>query len=239
MKKSKTTNILIDLALIAIILISGFFIFINIYPRFKEKDQYEDLSSQVTNQNLIDWESLKAINPDVVGWIKVPETHIDYPVTQTSDNDYYLLRNFNKEESGYGNPFLDFTYDNNNPMSKNAVIYGHNSRWGDQVGFEGLSNYDSIDYFNQKPIIYYATLNDPELVPYEVVAVLKVDQGFDYRQTTFTDNNEFLNYYNNILSNRLYDTGKVIYGNDQLITLSSCNYDFDDARIVVVARRTK
>lgn len=216
-----------------------------LYPKYKEKERYEEIKESVTTPtddpdvNIIDWEALLAINPDTVGWITVPGTHIDYPVVQTTDNDYYLLHSFENEYYGYGTPFLDYTYDfNRNPIAQNSVVYAHNSRWGDQVGFEGLQKFEDYDYFLEHPIVYYTTIADGNIpIPYEIVAVIKESYTFDYRRPDFSDQIDFIQYYNTIMNHRLYDTGKKIYQNDQLVTLSSCVFDMDNGRVGLIARR--
>lgn len=237
---NKRISLIINVVCILVIIASLAGIFYSLYPKYQEQKNYEEISEAViSDDNLIDWDTLLAINPNTVAWINIPETHIDYPVVQGTDNDYYLLHNFNDEYSGYGTPFLDYTYDFTRvPKAQNAVVYAHNSRWGDQVGFEGLEKYQDISYYQEHPTVYFTTIYDGNTpVEYEVVAALKVPYDFDYRRPDFADENDFLSYYNYLLSQRLYDTGINIYSTDQLVTLSSCVFDMDNGRIAVIARR--
>lgn len=240
-KKKSISSLIINIICILVIIGSGVAIFLTLYPKYQESKKYEEIQqvAQIDDLGTIDWDALKAVNPDVVGWISIPNTHINYPVVQTTDNDYYLLHNFNNEYSGYGTPFLDAVYDfERDPVAQNAVIYGHNSRWGDEVGFEGLEEYEDITYFYEHPSLYYTTIYDGNTpVEYEIVGVIKENYDFDYRRPDFADQNDFLTYYNMILSQKLYDTGKGIYANDQLVTLSSCVFDMDNGRVAIIARR--
>lgn len=245
-KKRSFFHYLITFICIAVIIVSLVAIFMQFYPKFEQAKNYDEIKEvattpqeDLTQPNLINWDELLAINPETVGWITVPGTHIDYPVVQTSDNDYYLHHNFEGEYSGYGTPFLDTTFDwERFPIAQNSVLYGHNSTWGNQIGFEGLEDYGSIDYYKEHPVIYYTTVEDGNIpVPYEVVAAVKVENTYDYRRPDFKDQIDFIEYYNRILGDKVYDTGKVIYQNDQLVTLSSCIYDVKNGRIAVIARR--
>ncbi len=240
-KRRSRLNLIIIVICLIVIVASATAIFMILYPKYKERKNYEQIEQIAQDPNLgtIDWEALRAINPDIVAWITIPGTHINYPVVQTDDNDYYLLHNFNNEYSGYGTPFLDYVYDFNRvPPAQNAVIYGHNSRWGDEVGFEGLEKYEDQSYYYEHPNLFYTTINDGNVpVEYEIVGVIKENYDFDYRRPDFADQNDFLNYYNNVLSHKLYDVNKGIYENDQLVTLSSCVFDMDNGRVALIARK--
>lgn len=116
-------------------------------------------------------------NSDFVGWIKIDGTHINYPVMKSSTPDYYLHRNFNKEYSYYGTPYLSDKSDTMKPTD-NIVIYGHNMR--DNTMFGDLSKYKSKEFFEKHRYIYFDTLVD--LGKYEVVCVFKTTPSkFDYQ----------------------------------------------------------
>lgn len=240
-KSRKWIHNIITIICIALILVSGYMIFQSLYPKYQEEKNFEEIQTIARSRgtDTIDWEALRAVNPDIVAWITIPGTHIDYPVVQTSDNDYYLTHNFNGEWSGYGTPFLDTIYDfNRDPAAQNAVVYAHSSRDGDQVGFEGLDKFEDEAYFKDHPYVYYTTVEDGNTpVQYEIVAVIKEDKDFDYRRPDFADQADFLNYYNNIFQASLYKTNKYIYSNDEIVTLSTCVFDVNDARVALIARR--
>lgn len=242
-EKRSIVSRIITVICILLIIGSGIMIFLNLWPKFKAQQTFEEIQDVAittnNNQETIDWEALKAINPEVVGWIKVPGTHINYPVVQTSDNDYYLTHTFDNQYSGYGTPFLDTIYDfNRDPVAQNSVIYAHSSTYGDQVGFEGLDKFEDEAYYRDHPYIYYTTEEDGSIpIQYEIVAVLKEDKDYDYRRPDFADQADFLNYYNNILADSLYSTGKYVLSNDEMVTLSTCVFDVSGARVAIIARR--
>jgi SrtB family sortase len=185
-------------------------------------------------------QSLFLENQDLVGWIKIEDTQIDYPVMYTPfDGGYYLYRNFQKQQSKFGLPFVD-PGSRIYPRSTNILIHGHHMKDGSM--FAALLEYQSVTFFKKHPIIQFDTV--VEEGRYEIFAAFLADvssnneQDFTYYKFIDADNeNEFNDYIQNSLSQSLYDTGiKPEYG-DQLLTLSTCSYHVDDGRMVVVARK--
>lgn len=209
-----------------------------LYPGFSETKKFDEIKGSVDNQN-IDWNTLLARNSETVGWITVPGTHIDYPVVKTTDNDFYLTHDFDKQESRFGTPFLDVQFDVNRiPKAQNAVLYAHSSTYGNQIGFEGLSKYEDEAYFKAHPTFYFTTIYDGSVpVEYQVAAVIKADATYDYRRPDFADQTDFINYYNGIMQQSLYNTGTVILPDDDIATLSTCVFDTDDGRIAIIGKR--
>ena len=182
---------------------------------------------------------LYAINNDFSGWIAIPSLNINYSVVKAADNDYYLRRDFYKNTTKYGVPFFDYR----NPLdtlSRNTVIYGHNMRHDNKL-FGTLEEYRTIDGFKKAPLIGMSTLyGDYTFKVYAVfISNSKTtdDNGnvFMYNFTSAT-NEEFANYIREIDKRKLYTTGVDINENDKIITLSTCCYDFADARLAVVGR---
>lgn len=130
--------------------------------------QVEDDSSDYTDEKLKRYIELNTENSDFVGWIKIDGTHINYPVMKSSTPDYYLHRNFNKEYSYYGTPYLSDKSDTMNPTD-NIVIYYHNMR--DNTMFGDLSKYKSKEFYEKHRYIHFDTLVD--LGKYEIVCVFK------------------------------------------------------------------
>lgn len=191
---------------------------------FKVLDQYKSLYHQ--NQNLI-------------GWLKIADTIIDYPVMQTGDNDYYQDHNINLEEDRNGALFLDTDCDVKKP-STNYIIYGHNMRSGKMFGT--LDSYESESFYKEHSTIRFDTIYEEGT--YEVMYVFrsrvyqKDDVVFKYYQ--FIDANseeEFNSYMSEMAEMSLYDTGVTASYGDRLLTLSTCDYEEEDGRFVVVAKR--
>ena len=206
-------------------------------PWVEIKKQYPDVEFPAEmNPSLAD---LYAENTDFAGIIKVPGMDIDFPVVQTNDNDYYLRRDFYKNSTNYGVPFFDC---NNTPRSldRNTVIYGHNMRHDDKI-FGPLEKYRDAETFKTSPFIKLNTLYDE--YTFKIYAVFisnsKVsdDNGrfFNYIFTAAGDS-QFMDYVAEVDKRKLYTTGVDIIPTDKIITLSTCCYDFKDARLVVVGR---
>ena len=184
---------------------------------------------------------LYALNQDLVGWIRISDLGIDYPVVQAADNSFYLKRDFKKNSSAYGTMFLGAT-NNAQVLDKNNVIYGHSMRRDTQM-FTALREYKDIEGFKKNPIIEYNTLY--ENYKFKVYAVF-ISNGtaagdlggyvFDYTSPNFASIETFAGFIDQINQRKLYTTGVTIMPEDKLITLSTCTYEFDNARLVVVGR---
>ena len=177
-------------------------------------------------------------NNDMVGWIKIDGTKLNYPVMQSIDNpDFYLKHGFDKEYTDYGCPYVQENCDVLLP-SDNIVIYGHNMDDGSM--FATLENYKSKSFWSEHKKISFDTLTSKS--EYEIVAVFTTtvysDDRFKYYEFTCAEEKEdFDNYISKCKELSLYDTGvKAEYG-DKLISLSTCEYSNKNGRIVVVAKR--
>ena len=201
------------------------------------REQYPDVDfPEGMNPSLA---NLYAENSDLAGRIRVPGMNIDFPVVQAADNDYYLRRDFYKNSTNYGVPFFDC---NNTPqqLDRNTVIYGHNMKSDDKI-FGPLEEYRNVETFKKSPIITVNTLYDE--YTFKIYAVFisnsKVsdDNGrfFNYIFTAAGDS-QFMDYIAEVDKRKLYTTGVDIIPTDKIVTLSTCCYDFKDARLVVVGR---
>lgn len=177
-------------------------------------------------------------NPDFVGWLTIPGTHIDYPVVQTpAKPDYYLRRSFDGRYSLHGTPYVQ---ENCMPdLSDNMVIYGHHMN--DGTMFADLCRYADENFYREHSVIRFDTLEG--YGEYEVMAVFKTavytGEGFAYyRFVDAADAEDFDAYIAQCRQLALYDTGvNAVYG-DRLLTLSTCEYSQPNGRMVVVARKT-
>ncbi|MBC3797967.1 class B sortase [Acetobacterium tundrae] len=187
-----------------------------------------------TNQNdRIDFNGLLAINSQTIGWIQIDGTPLEYPVVQTDNNDYYLHHNFSNEDSIEGTIFLDCVC--NTEFTRNNVLYGHYMT--NESMFGSLWRYQEQSYFTEHPIVKFDRPGDPG--DWEIFSAYITDADYDYRQPEFNNDTEFLNYMNRLKSLSLYDTGVVVTPTDEVLTLSTCIYTFDNARFVVNARKIK
>jgi len=184
---------------------------------------------------------LKQQYPNLVGWIKIEDTNIDYPVMQWTDNEHYLKYSYDGKKSKLGSIYLHKDADVNKPSS-NFIIYGHNITTG--VMFNELLDYKKQSFYSDHKIIRFTTENkDAE---YEIISVFisKVynqnDNVFKYYNFINASNEaDYNNYISNVKKLSLYNTGIDAKYGDQLITLTTCEYSQKNGRIVVVAREKK
>jgi len=188
---------------------------------------------------LAKYASLYAQNSDMRGWIEIKGA-CPLPIVVYEDNEYYLRRNFEGKRTDYGVPFFDFRTTDFKNLHTNTVVYGHNMRSDDLV-FGILENYRYVDWYKKYPTVECDTIyGDHTWLIYAVFitnANPEHDNGY-YFPYNFIDmpENEFAQYIEEIDKRKLYTTGVDINTSDKILTLSTCCYDFNDARLVVVAR---
>ncbi len=179
-------------------------------------------------------------NHDLIGWVKIEGTPLDYPVMQNKDdNEYYLHRNFYGEYEYSGLPFLDLKC-SFEPPSTNLIIYGHNMK--SDAMFSCLTKYTDKDYYLEHPVIQFDTIFEEG--KYEIVAVIlsevykKTDEVFKFYQFTQAENEaEFDEYIRNMKNLSLYETGSDAAFGDHLIILVTCNYHTENGRLAVLAKK--
>ena len=190
---------------------------------------------------LYDYALYYAKNPQTVGYLKIDGTKIDTPVVQADNDKYYLRHDFNGNSTSYGAVFATYKA-NFKPFDRNTLLYGHNMFDGER--FAALANYKSIDYFKKHPTIQFDTLFEKHL--WKVYAVIltngsiESDNGYFF---DFTFNNCsdacFEEYIAELDKRKLYDTGVDLLPTDTLLTLCTCTYEFEDARLIVIARMVR
>lgn len=244
----KVLYIIITIALIGTILISAISIFNNLTEDRKQEKVYNELSQYISVENQQEnnekqqsenYSKVFKLNTDMVAWLKIEGTNINYPVMQTPRNpDYYINKNFYKQDSSWGTPYMEEECDINS--SSNLIIYGHHINKHRMFG--ELENYKDKKYYNNHKVIKLITERDVR--EYEIVTVFKT--------TVYEENEfkyyEFINYkiqqqlddfINQCESKAFYNTGVKCTGGDKLITLSTCEYSSKNGRLVVVAKELK
>ena len=194
-------------------------------------DEMDNDNSNDNENNGI--ESLIAENSDCIGWLRISGTKIDYPVMQTKGNpQYYLRRDFNKQYSYMGTPFMDSRCDIN--YDNNLIVYGHNMKDGKM--FADLLRYKDKEYCKLHNIINFIIPN--EVQKYEVVAVCKVKSDDEWYEYTCQKNKDsFNNLTPHIKDKSLYQIDEPIEYGDNFLTLSTCEYSQKDGRLIVIAVR--
>lgn len=202
-------------------------------------DKGESGKTQEDKESLLErYQQLQEQNHDMAGWIMIKGTQINYPVMYTPDTpDYYLKRNFEKEHSEYGVPYIAEHCDPKKP-SDNIIIYGHHMKNGSM--FAGLEEFEDPDFYKKHNSIRFDTLT--EIAEYEIIAVFKTtvydEKGFPYyRFTDAKKKQDFTDYVQQCQKLALYDTGVSAEYGDKLLTLSTCEYSRENGRLVVVAKK--
>ncbi len=238
--------------LIMLVIVAGIISYISIsnYVAFKEVAQIqenvknkiesnteEELPSDIPeneervikNSYLV---SLMSMNKDVVGWLKVNETNIDYPVVQASDNDYYLKHNLDNEEDKNGWIFMDYRNSKYN-LDKNTIIFGHNMYYSG-IMFGTLANVTKKSWYENPDnlIISYDTIYESN--KYQIFSIYKIPKTSDYLKTYFSTDAEFSEFIDMIKSRSMVDFGVSVTTSDSIITLSTCS-NYND-RLVVHAK---
>lgn len=200
----------------------------------------DDYSRNEDNQ-FSKFDKLKSLNSDVIGWLTIPNTEVNNPVYQTIDNQYYVTHDMDKQSNSYGALFLDYRCDIN-PMSlsQNQIIYGHNMRYGAMFGT--LKEYRSLDFYKSNPLIYFDSLYEQRV--YKIFAIMivndKEDETFGYSysayRNTFTSEDDFGDWIEYSRHRSLFDIPVDVTVEDEIVTLSTCCYDYDNARFVIMGR---
>ncbi len=202
------------------------------------KKKYPDIDFPEGMQ--LKYAEIYAKNTDFVGWLTIDKLGLEFPILQTDDNDYYLLKSFNHKYTELGNPFLNC--DNSlQPLDLNTIIYGHSTRSSDKI-FSKLFDYRNVRGFLNNPIIEFNTIyKDYKWKVCSVFitsAVAAEDNGyfFNYIFTNLSNMKSFEGYVKELNRRSLYTTGVDILPTDKFLTLSTCLYDIEHGRLVVVAR---
>lgn len=199
------------------------------YNNNKENKQISDEISELVTidetkedneeKYIIDFEKLKEKNSDTVAWLKVNGTNIETTVVKSTNNDYYLTHNFNKEYNSAGWIFAD--YQNKvDGTDKNLVIYGHNMR--DDSMFGSLKWVINEDWYNNEDNRYITLITENETQIYKVFSVYQIEKEDYYIKTNFSNDNEFKNFIDTIKSRSYKDFGIDVTNEDQILTLSTC-----------------
>lgn len=249
-KRSKKSNKKIRVFLIITFICGIFYISNYFYKDSKNKKENNNILSEIKidkteitqskTEKMLQIEELQKQNEEVVGWLEVDGTNINYPVLQGTDNDYYVTHNYKKEYSKNGSIFLDKNYDWTIPSS-NLLLYGHNNKNG--IMFAELLKYAKEDFYKKHTEIKFATSTEES--DYEILAVFYSRVYYKREQNVFryyyfvnaNNEQEYDEFVNNAKKASIYDTGVTAQYGEQLLTLSTCEYSQEDGRFVVVAKK--
>ena len=177
----------------------------------------------------VDFAALSRINPDIVGWLYCEGTQINYPVVQGGDNTYYLDHLFDGTQNANGCLFLDSRVDASF-SSVHSIIYGHHMRSG--AMFAALDGYKRQSFYDAHPAMLLIT---PDAT-YEVrlFAAYVADPSEDAWEVSFANDGEIQAWIDAAIARSTFTSDVKPTPGDRLLTLSTCSYEFGDARFVVV-----
>ncbi len=228
-KKRKVVDSIILVVAVCVFCYAAYQLFLIYKANFDEKQETDKIREIVKvpdtklDEFRVDFDELKKINENVVGWIVVEDTEISYPIVQGSDNVYYLDHTFEKKSNYAGSIFMDYTAAKDF-SDLNTFIYGHNVYHGTM--FAELSNYMEKDFFEKHPYIYlYTPEGNYKLQVFS--AYIDKDTSNSYRMD-YVDENDYLNYLNLVKSKSKYDTQIEVGPQDRTITLYTCSYESGD-----------
>ena len=181
----------------------------------------------------IDFESLSKRNSDVIAYINVNNTNIDYVVVKGKDNEYYLNHNYDKEKNISGWIFADYK-NKFDGTDKNIVIFGHNTK--DNSMFGTLKNTLEKDWYLNNDNHKVMLITKDKINYYETFSTYKIDNEEYYIKTEFSSPEEFKEFLTTIKSRSVYNYNVSVDENDQILTLSSCA-DFGKKRVVLHAKK--
>lgn len=177
----------------------------------------------------IDFENLLQINKDIVAWIHIDGTRISYPVVQGTDNRHYVSTLIDGSRNDTGSIFLDFR-NQRDFSNRHTIVYGHNMRNGTM--FHDICNYRTQAYYDEHPIGLIMT---PEKNYYfEIVSGYVADLSDPAWQLEFVDDEDLLQWLNSTIERSPFVSQIQPQPGDQVITLSTCSYEFNNARFVLV-----
>lgn len=181
----------------------------------------------------LDFDKLLSVNNRTVGWIKVPNTTIDYPVAQYSNNSFYLNHSFDNTSNSAGWIFADYR-NKFDGSDRNIILYGHNRM--DASMFATLKNTQNANWYNN-PTNKYITYTTKETTHvYQVFSVYTIKSETYYLTTDFANNTDFLNFANELKRRSIHDFGVTLKETDSIITLSTCDAS-GKSRVILHAKK--
>lgn len=183
-------------------------------------------------------------NGDFKGWISISNTKVDNPIYQADDNSFYLNHNQKKQRSVYGALYFDCEdVIDKEQTDKNLVVFGHRMKNGSMFGT--LKKFRSLDFYKQNPTIEFSTLYKKSTYKIYAIFVLNAvkadDQNYIYNiyKQNFINETEFNTWRDEAYDRSIIDTGVDVKMNDRILTLVTCTSDFENARLIIMAREVR
>lgn len=177
---------------------------------------------------------LKKINPDTVGWIKVNNTNVNYPVVKASNNDYYLDHSFDKSSNSFGWIYADYR-SNFDELNQNTILYGHHVL-GTNLLFSTLVKTLDPSWYNDSSNLTITFNTEQGNMKWQVFSIYLIPVTNDYLITNFNSSQSFLTFVQKLKDRSVKDFGVEVNDNDKILTLSTC-YKDSSQRVVIHAKR--
>ena len=236
MASGKRTALSVAQVVIALLVIAGgIWLIVKLVGYHQGQQVYRDIEAAYANQGSssespVDFAAMQEEYPNVVGWLKMDDVDISYPIVQGENNEQYLYCDPANRPSVDGSIFLDYR---NKSLDSDlyALVYGHNMR--DESMFGQLDEYTSEEFYQRGTGAF--TISTPKgSYRYKIFAVNIVDPSDDVYQTGFSNAQAFETFVEQLQYNSMYDTGVEVSGSDHVVTLSTCS---DTNRLVLSAKR--
>ena len=224
----KILNKIVNIVLILIIFICIYNISEKLIEYNKADNSYEKIRVEKEEENLYDKYE------DYRGWIKIDNTNINYPIVQGKDNSFYLDKDINKNYLSSGSIFMNYL--NHGSNDENTVLFGHHMR--NKTMFAQLKKYKEKEFFYGNNDIVIEVENG-KVLKYKVFSAYVTDAKDNYIKTNFDDKAQYKEFLEDIKNKSLYKSDIDVNENDKIITLSTCSYEFNDARMVVHGKLLK
>lgn len=176
----------------------------------------------------VDFDALRAINPDVVGWLIIDGTNINYPVVQGKDNQYYLRHLFTGEYNASGCIFLD-SRNARDFSDQHSILYGHHM--GNGTMFNGLMDYKEQAFYDARPSALLLTPASNYKIEFFSGYVANVRA--DAWQVEFQPDEAFSGWLHAVQAKSLFQSTVEPSRLEKILTLSTCSYEFENARFVL------
>lgn len=179
----------------------------------------------------IDFDALREKNWDIIGWIYSPDTPINYPVVQGVDNDFYIHHLIDGQYNASGTIFLDYSVPGDF-SAKNNVLYGHHMANGSM--FASLAKYKKAEYYSEHPVMYLSTPDQDYKV--ELFSAMVTPATSSAYTMFFNNSEDFLAWVTELKDNSLFESNVQVGEDDRILMLSTCSYEYDDARTIVCGK---
>lgn len=237
--KGRGGNIILVIALVGFVF-SGFMT-IKIWREYKVNEEsykrMQNYGPTATDENIqkfkeSDYKDLSDINADLIAWLKIPNTVIDYPIVRNPNDEYYMTHNFEKRENDGGTIFAESVI--KNPFEdENTILHGHNMRDGSM--FAALNKYKEEDFFKNNNNIYISTKNVS--YTYQVFSAYVEKVSSEPYKYSFPSNEDYVEFLRELKNKSMFYTDEYnLTEKDKIITLSTCSYEVTDGRLLVHAR---